>query len=64
MSILRKCREQAEMRLTYYQKQQGAMEGNSLVTKWEQLMSFLTVISRKMEDAHQKIVMMVFPNYA
>jgi hypothetical protein len=67
MTMLRKCKEQGEMRLSYLNmnlekkggiasKQPLSVEQIQSMTEmretWDHLMTFMQLISRKMEDAH------------
>lgn len=61
MSILRKGIDQASIRLQYYDESKQEEGGDHLRAKWDSLLSFLNIISRKMEEFHQKIVLHTFP---
>ena len=62
MSILRKSKDQSMMRMQYFEEQEEVDEEMVLVrSKWESLLSFLTLIARKMEESHQKVIMHTFP---
>ena len=50
------------MRMQYFEEQEEVDEEMVLVrSKWESLLSFLTLIARKMEESHQKVIMHTFP---